>query len=147
MSNEQTRDNSQSFPGRTAQGRAEHPLNCDERRRLRGAQHVRRRDPDAGLAEQRYVKSNRNLLRSPHSRPHSGTPYFAGIEVDIADLDVDELAHAYSSIEEQFEQDLLRRIKDLLPHSIRLVSERAKDFRARKLYDKIIGEPSFSLVA
>src|SRR5258708_39862729 len=28
---------------------------------------------------------------------------FAGIEVDIADLDVDEFVHAYSGIEEQFD--------------------------------------------
>ena len=28
-----------------------------------------------GLAQQRYVKSHRNLLRSPHSGPHPGTPY------------------------------------------------------------------------
>jgi len=27
------------------------------------------------LAQQRYVKSHRNLLRSPHSGPHPGTPY------------------------------------------------------------------------
>jgi hypothetical protein len=27
---------------------------------------------------------------------------FAGVEVDISDLDVDELAHAYNRIEEQF---------------------------------------------
>jgi len=28
-----------------------------------------------GLAQQRYVKSHRNLLRFPHSGPHPGTPY------------------------------------------------------------------------
>ena len=28
-----------------------------------------------GLAQQRKVKSHRNLLRSPHSGPHPGTPY------------------------------------------------------------------------
>src|SRR5258707_12509457 len=27
------------------------------------------------LAQQRYVKSHRNLLRSPHSGPRPGTPY------------------------------------------------------------------------
>jgi ABC-type thiamine transport system ATPase subunit len=30
---------------------------------------------EIGLAQQRYVKSHRNLLRSPHSGPHPGTPY------------------------------------------------------------------------
>jgi hypothetical protein len=34
----------------------------------------------------------------------------AGIEVDIADLDVDELAHAHRRIEEQLEQDLVLQI-------------------------------------
>ena len=29
----------------------------------------------SGLAQQRYVKSHRNLLRSPYSGPHPGTPY------------------------------------------------------------------------
>jgi hypothetical protein len=28
-----------------------------------------------GLAQQRYVKSHRNLFRSPRSGPHPGTPY------------------------------------------------------------------------
>src|ERR1700730_9528439 len=42
---------------------------------------------------------------------------FAGIEVDIADLDVDELAHAYSRIEEQFEQDLMLHIAAFLDGS------------------------------
>jgi hypothetical protein len=32
-------------------------------------------DDKDGLAQQRYVKSHRNLLRSPHSGPHPGTPY------------------------------------------------------------------------
>jgi len=39
---------------------------------------------------------------------------FAGIEVDIPDLDVDEFVHAYSGIEEQFEQDLVLHIAALL---------------------------------
>jgi hypothetical protein len=42
---------------------------------------------------------------------------FAGIEVDIADLDVDELAHAYSRIEEQFEQDLVLHVAAVLDGS------------------------------
>jgi hypothetical protein len=42
---------------------------------------------------------------------------FAGIEVDIADLDVDELVHAYSGIEEQFEQDLVLHIAAILDGS------------------------------
>ena len=42
---------------------------------------------------------------------------FAGIEVDIADLDVDEFVHAYSGIEEQFEQDLVLHIAALLDGS------------------------------
>src|SRR4029077_7161163 len=33
------------------------------------------RHSTSGLAQQRYVKSHRNLLRSPHSGPHPGTPY------------------------------------------------------------------------
>jgi hypothetical protein len=39
---------------------------------------------------------------------------FAGIEVDVADLDVDELAHAYSRTEEQFEQDLVLHVAAVL---------------------------------
>ena len=42
---------------------------------------------------------------------------FAGIEVDVADLDVDELAHAYSRIEEQFEQDLVLHVAAVLDGS------------------------------
>jgi len=41
----------------------------------------------------------------------------SGIEVDIADLDVDEFVHAYSGIEEQFEQDLVLHIAALLDGS------------------------------
>ncbi len=42
---------------------------------------------------------------------------FAGIEVDIPDLDVDEFVHAYNGIEEQFEQDLVLHIAALLDGS------------------------------
>jgi hypothetical protein len=42
---------------------------------------------------------------------------FAGIEVDIPDLDVDEFVHVYSGIEEQFEQDLVLHIAALLDGS------------------------------
>jgi hypothetical protein len=38
----------------------------------------------------------------------------AGIEVDIADLDVDELAHAHRRIEEQLEQDLVLHVTAVL---------------------------------
>ena len=38
----------------------------------------------------------------------------AGMEVDIADLDVDELAHAHRRIEEQLEQDLVLHVTAVL---------------------------------
>ena len=53
---------------------------------------------------------------------------FAGVEVDIPDLDVDEFVHAYSGIEEQFEQDLVLHIAALLG-TISYVSSRPLNSR------------------
>jgi len=64
-----------------------------------------------------------NLLDSAcRERPEPPSPWpfaaidknLAGIEVDIADLDVDELAHAHRRIEEQLEQDLVLHVTAVL---------------------------------
>ena len=41
----------------------------------------------------------------------------AGLEIHIADLDLDELAHAHGRIEEQFEQDLVLHVAAVLDGS------------------------------
>src|ERR1700730_6841872 len=43
--------------------------------------------PEVGLAQQRYVKSHRNLLRSPHSGPHPGPWLLLGL---LDELDAPE---------------------------------------------------------
>jgi hypothetical protein len=42
---------------------------------------------------------------------------FAGLEIHIADLDLDELAHAHGRIEEQLEQDLMLHVTAVLDGS------------------------------
>jgi hypothetical protein len=41
----------------------------------------------------------------------------AGLEIHIADLDLDELAHAHGRIEEQFEQDFMLHVAAVLDGS------------------------------
>ena len=62
--------------------------------------------PSASLS--RAYESNATLVGRPHKAPNVFNTFlaiapidenFAGIEVDVADLAVDELAHAYSRIE------------------------------------------------
>jgi hypothetical protein len=66
---------------------------------------------------------------------------FAGIEIHIADLDVDELAHAYRRIEEQCEQDLVLHVAAVLDGSavawghLNLLGE--YDFSEDKLQDSV----------